>query len=82
MTFEFSFERVNRETFRDTFPRKIIPDWNATSNEAVLQILCSRLASLKISSPSFVAFVFVLSVEKLKTQYKKAPEKEVNLYTC
>ena len=33
MTIESSFERVNRETFRDNFPRKIILDQSATSNE-------------------------------------------------
>ncbi|XP_065580407.1 glycosaminoglycan xylosylkinase-like isoform X1 [Artemia franciscana] len=43
---------VNRETFLDDFLRKIIPDRSATSDEAVRQVLCSRLVSLKIVRPS------------------------------
>ena len=52
MIVESSFERVNRDTFCGNFLRKIILDRGATSDEAALQVLCSRLTSLKIIGPS------------------------------
>ena len=81
MTVEPSFERVNRESFRDNVSRKVIPNRSATLNEAVLQIVCSRCASLKIIGQRCVPSCLSFRLEKGEGRHEKALVKEMNLYT-
>ena len=55
MIVESSYDGVDRGTLKDSISKKIVLNRSRTSNEVILQVLCSRRVNIEILGPSCVS---------------------------